>query len=543
MLAANAQPLAAAARTVSFSIPAGPLSAAMVSFSRQAGLQVSYMPDTASGVQTSGVMGTLTVADALTRLLAGTGLSYSFANASSVTISRPSRRAADAPAGSIALDTIYVQGDANGTFGFVATRSSTGTKTDTPLIETPQSISVVTRDQMDVQAVCNAVGVRTFRQRLIAAPAVGDALLGLADLAVRHAALLKSVPTGAVTSLIGAPLLLLMIRRLPASLPRAGSVPQVSQFRSRPIAIAVILVGAFALSSMVGRDAGGWRFDALSEALHLWPWRGPRLLAVFGSGAMLGCAGALMQRLTGNPMASPEMLGISSGAAIVVMLAMMFFPRLDAGWVALLAFVGAFVALATLVTISLRAGFASERLLLTGMAIGSTSTALCAVVLASGDPGSMLLLSWMAGSTYRITHANAYFVVAVAALVSLASLPLARPLEILELGEPGARALGVALTPIRLLIVVLAAAAAATATLSVGPLSFVGLAGPHIARLFGFRRTAGHLLASATIGGCVMMIADWIGRTALFPWEILRSAGQISSRTPRNGTPSDCRVQ
>ncbi|MBS7541793.1 iron chelate uptake ABC transporter family permease subunit [Ancylobacter oerskovii] len=78
-------------------------------------------------------------------------------------------------------------------------------------------------------ALCNAIGVRTVRQRLIAAPAVGAALLGLTDLAVRHLALLDGVPTGAVTSLIGAPLLLLMIGRLPASRPGAGSIPQVSR--------------------------------------------------------------------------------------------------------------------------------------------------------------------------------------------------------------------------------------------------------------------------------------------------------------------------
>ncbi|MBS7541794.1 iron chelate uptake ABC transporter family permease subunit [Ancylobacter oerskovii] len=289
--------------------------------------------------------------------------------------------------------------------------------------------------------------------------------------------------------------------------------------------MSLILIGAFALASMAGRDAEGWRIDAWSDAVLLWPWRGPRLLAAFGSGAMLGCAGALMQRLTRNPMASPEMLGISPGAAIAVILAMMWFPRLNTGWVSILAFAGAFAAVSTLVTISLRTGFTSERLLLTGIAIGSVSMALCAMVLATGDPRSTLLLSWMAESTYRITQAEAYVVVAMAALVSLASLPLVRSLEILGLGEPGAKALGVALTPIRLAIVVLAAAA--TATLSVGPLSFVGLAGPHMARLFGFRRIAGHLLASAAFGGLVMMIADWIGRTVLFPLEI--PAGGVAS--------------
>ncbi|WP_213774028.1 TonB-dependent siderophore receptor [Bradyrhizobium sp. dw_78] len=141
-----------------FSILAGPLSAALVAFGRQAGIQISYVPSIASGLTTAGVSGLLTPNAALAQLLAGSKLSYRFTGARTVLIEQPGSGPVTgaAPAGAIPLDTIDVQGgDGDGTAGYVATRSVAGTKTSTPLIETPQSISVVARKQMDDQNVQN----------------------------------------------------------------------------------------------------------------------------------------------------------------------------------------------------------------------------------------------------------------------------------------------------------------------------------------------------------------------------------------------------
>src|SRR5262245_60608550 len=142
-----------AAATSSFSISAGPLSSALVSFGQQAGLQVSYSPDIAAGKRTAGVTGPTTASVALDRILAGTGLSYRFANARTVTIFDSSADAGARAGTGATLETINVEGESawGPVKGYVAARSATGTKTDTPLIETPQSISVVTRDQIDAQ--------------------------------------------------------------------------------------------------------------------------------------------------------------------------------------------------------------------------------------------------------------------------------------------------------------------------------------------------------------------------------------------------------
>lgn len=149
-VAAQAPAPAAAAR--SYAIPAGPLAQALNRFADIAQLQLVYDSATTRGLQSGGLSGSFSRDQALSRLLAGTGLSYRFTSASTVTISRPatSGAAGAVPEGAIPLDTIEVRGETawGPVNGFVATRSASGSKTDTPLIETPQSVSIVTRDQI-----------------------------------------------------------------------------------------------------------------------------------------------------------------------------------------------------------------------------------------------------------------------------------------------------------------------------------------------------------------------------------------------------------
>ncbi len=143
------------AAQTSFNVPAGPLGRALTAFGRQAGLQVTYLTSIGTGKTSPGISGPATREQALARILQGTGLSYHFTNASTVAISQPAAAggAGAAPAGAISLDTIDVQGETawGPVNGFVASRSATATKTDTPIIEVPQSISVVTRDQIETR--------------------------------------------------------------------------------------------------------------------------------------------------------------------------------------------------------------------------------------------------------------------------------------------------------------------------------------------------------------------------------------------------------
>jgi iron complex transport system permease protein len=96
----------------------------------------------------------------------------------------------------------------------------------------------------------------------------------------------------------------------------------------------------------------------------------------------------------------------------------------------------------------------------------------------------------------------------------------ARWLEILPLGTSSARAVGLNVGVARLMLLLLTALATAAATLVVGPLSFVGLMAPHMARLLGLQRPMVQLFGAAIIGALLMVTADWLGRSILFPWQI-----------------------
>ncbi len=151
---AQGAPAPASASMRDFAIPRQPLDAALTAFSAATRLQVLVPGDMVRGVVSPGVSGNLTAADALRGLLAGTGLAARFVDADTITL----QRVQAGQSGDVTmLDPVQVQGASRQNSweappGFVATRSTTGTKTDTPLIETPQTINVVTRDEMEVRA-------------------------------------------------------------------------------------------------------------------------------------------------------------------------------------------------------------------------------------------------------------------------------------------------------------------------------------------------------------------------------------------------------
>lgn len=166
---ANAQSAAqasAASSTRNYAIPAGSLPTALNRFADISQLQLLYSGETTRGLRTGGLNGTYTSQQALAQLLKGTGLTYRFTGRSNVTIERPGAPVAvgGLPAGAISLDTIDVQGETawGPVNGFVASRSATGTKTDTPIIEVPQSISVITRDQIEARKPSVLVDALTY---------------------------------------------------------------------------------------------------------------------------------------------------------------------------------------------------------------------------------------------------------------------------------------------------------------------------------------------------------------------------------------------
>lgn len=370
------------------------------------------------------------------------------------------------------------------------------------------------------------LGARRLLARLVLAPLIGALILWLSDqFIVWLTRVWMEISTGMVTALIGAPLLLWLLPRL-----RTMSAPDMSAGDSVPperqhllrwaVAGLLLLLAMLAAALCLGRDAQGWQWASGALFNEMMPWRWPRVLAALSAGAMLAVAGCIIQRLTGNPMASPEVLGISAGAAFGVVL-MLFFVPVDAfAWLLPAGSLGAAGTLLVILIAAGRGGFSPHRMLLAGMALSTAFTMMLVMLQASGDPRMAQVITWLSGSTYSVTPQHALRSLGVM-IVLLAVTPFCRRwLTILPLGGDTARAVGMALTPARIALLLLAAALTAAATLTIGPLSFVGLMAPHITRLMGFRRALPQLVISALLGGMLMLFADWCGRMILFPYQI-----------------------
>ncbi len=157
-------------------------------------------------------------------------------------------------------------------------------------------------------------------------------------------------------------------------------------------------------------------------------------------------------------MASPEVLGISSGAAFGVVLMLFLVPGNAFGWLMPAGSLGAAVTLMIMLVASGRGGFSPHRMLLAGMALSTAFTMLLMMLQASGDPRMAKILTWISGSTYNASMTQAQQSAVVGMIVLLALAPLCRRwLTILPLGGETARAVGMALTPTRVALLLLAA--------------------------------------------------------------------------------------
>ncbi len=371
------------------------------------------------------------------------------------------------------------------------------------------------------------LGARRLAHRMMLAPLLGALLLWLTDQVMLGVTQVwREIPTGAATALFGAPLLLWLLPRLrsattPPPMNLGDKVPaERGNLPGWILQGGLVLLIGLTLALMLGKNAGGWHWSLGAELDSLLPWRWPRVLSALAAGMMLAVAGTLIQKLTGNPMASPEVLGISSGAAFGVVMMLFMVPGDAFVWLLPAGSLGAAATLLIIMIAAGRGGFSTERMLLAGIALSTAFTTVIFLLLASGDPRMGGLLTWLSGSTYSVEPAQALRTALVAAGLMVLAPLCRRWLTILPLGGATARSVGIALTPARLTILLLAATLTAMATLTVGPLSFVGLMAPHMARMLGFRRALPQMVIAALLGGLLMVFADWCGRMLLFPYQI-----------------------
>lgn len=374
-------------------------------------------------------------------------------------------------------------------------------------------------------ALATLSGARTLRQKLLAAPLIGAILLWLTDGLVQLAAGAggERIPTGAGTALLGGPVLLWLLRRLRLlewpNLSTSGTSPRKSG-RSIILLLFLMTLLAAVVALVVGRGPAGWSIAGGDILADLVAWRAPRIGVAAAAGAMLAAAGLVIQRITGNPLASPEVLGVGTGAGAGLTAVLALSATAGPGLQLVGSILGSLAVLIAMLIIAARAKFGSERLLLAGIAMSALCSAVITAAIAMGNTQSYVLLRWLSGSTSQATGFDAWLTLACLILLTLPLFLAARWLDILPLGEDTARGLGLPVAGGRLTLIVLAAILTALAAMFVGPLSFVGLIAPHLARLIGFTRTRLHLAGAVLTGALLMIVSDWLSRMVAFPYEL-----------------------
>jgi iron complex transport system permease protein len=376
-------------------------------------------------------------------------------------------------------------------------------------------------------AIAQGLGARTLLQRLMLAPLAGALVLSLADGLLLGVAALggPDLPTGALTGLIGGPLLIWLLPRMKAQVPqKAEDGDRHSHRAARPMLIlsglALICAALAGLTLFGGRGPAGWGFIAPELRETFLPLRATAILAALSAGALLAGAGAILQRLTANPMAAPEVLGVTGGAALGYAATIFLINGPGPLALAIGTSAGGALALAALAAHAMRADLAPARILLAGLAIGALASAVLGAIMASDDRRAWVILGWLAGGAAQVTPLAALMLAGLALALLATALAAARWLDILPLGAEVARALGLPLGRLRLGLILLAGLATGAATLLVGPVSFVGLMAPHLARSLGLVRAAPFVAGSWLIGGGLMVLAAFGARTASYPYDL-----------------------
>lgn len=269
----------------------------------------------------------------------------------------------------------------------------------------------------------------------------------------------------------------------------------------------------------------------------VWDIRMPRMCAAFVLGGALAVSGYLLQVFFANPIAGPFVLGISSGAKLTVALTMIFLLsngiNMGSGMLILSAFIGSMIAMIFVLLVS-RKIKNMAMLVVCGVMIGYICSAICDFVVAFADDSNIVNLhNWALGSFSGMLWSHVRVMTVVTVLAVICVLLLSKPMHAYQLGEEYARNLGVNIKRFRVAIILLSGVLSACVTAFAGPISFVGIAVPHLMRVLFKTSKPMILVPGCFIGGaCFCLICDTIARTVFAPIEL-----SISSVTAVFGAP------
>jgi iron complex transport system permease protein len=378
-------------------------------------------------------------------------------------------------------------------------------------------------------------GFLRLRAAVPVAGLIGAALVLGADVLLRAfvpADTAVAVPTGVVTSLLGAVFLVVMAARLRDT--AGAAAPDKLHIRSRAVFLTTVTVLGLALvgtviaavllgdSELLLGDVVNWAQGRAGRTVSfVLDTRTPRVLAALLAGAALALAGTLVQAVTRNPLAEPSVLGVSGGGALGAVILVTTVPVAGAWSVAAAAFAGSAVTAAVVFGLVAHGGFQQNRLVLVGIGAATATTALISLLIVLTDPfNATKALTWLSGSTYGRTLPDVLPLAGVLATGIAVAAVRHRELDLVSLDEDTPRLLGLDLGRGRSGFLALSVLLTAAAVAAAGTIGFVGLVAPHAARALVGRRHTRVLPVALLLGAVLVCAADLLGRTVIAPAQL-----------------------
>lgn len=268
--------------------------------------------------------------------------------------------------------------------------------------------------------------------------------------------------------------------------------------------------------TVLGLEVEDGNYDFIVNTLRL-----PRVIVALMVGVGLGISGAILQGLTQNDLAAPEIVGVNAGASLAAVTLIVAVPSASVSLLPPVAFGGALVVAVMLYLLAWKGSSSPLRLILIGIGLAAVAEALTTTMIVFGDIRQVSqALVWLTGSVYARGWEHIWSLLPWLLVFVPLALLYARHLNALNLGDEPATGLGVRVERERAVLLLASVALAGSAVATAGTIGFVGLIAPHVARMLVGPSHGGLLPASAMTGGMLVVVADLVGRTAFGVLEI-----------------------
>ncbi|WP_226037566.1 FecCD family ABC transporter permease [Aquibacillus saliphilus] len=269
------------------------------------------------------------------------------------------------------------------------------------------------------------------------------------------------------------------------------------------------------INHLIGSGTG--EYDFVINTLRL-----PRVSLGFMVGAALGVSGLILQGIIRNPLASPDIIGITGGASVgAIIFIVSFMGTVSVQWLPLAALLGAAIVAVFTYAMSWKDGVTPIRLVLIGIGVAAAMNALTTMMIVLSDTYSTsTAYLWLTGSLYAAKWQDVNSMLPWIVIFIPLTLLFSRIVNVKQLGDDIATALGVRVQLYRMLLLFISVALAGSAVAYAGGIGFVGLIAPHIARMIANRSFAVLVPITALIGGIIVVLADLVARTAFLPLDI-----------------------